>query len=342
MAEAGQPQNLPQLMSSLCEGEISFDKFRAVVDVATPETDRALCEQAKESSVRELVEVARDTVARARSASWSPSRSEHDSRYLRFHDQSRTMSLQLPKDAYAQTKACVDSWARTVPTDEDTTTPLDQRRCDGFMGMVDAAAPGNGNRAATTSTDTTSQRPRTTTLKAAPKPFFVVAHVPLQELVDPSGDAKELAAELEHDGLIDVETVRRLACDGTVVVAVDDHKGHTMYEGRARRFPTSAQRREVIRRDRHCRFPGCSHATFAAVHHIAPWKLGGGTDLDNLVLLCRHHHGVVHREGERGWSMTGNANEDLNIVGPTGRVMRSRPSPLWTRVTAGRPPAGAS
>ncbi len=196
------------------------------------------------------------------------------------------------------------------------------------MGMVDLATPGNGSRAATTSTPTTST--------TAPRPFFVVAHVPLEDLVNPAGDANELAAELEHDGLIDVETVRRLACDGTVVVAVDDEVGHTMYEGRARRFPTGAQRREVIRRDRHCRFPGCSNATFAAVHHIAPWKLGGGTDLDNLVLLCRHHHGLVHREGKKGWSMTGNPNEELSIVGPTGRVMVSRPSPHWTRVTAGR------
>jgi hypothetical protein len=103
-----------------------------------------------------------------------------------------------------------------------------------------------------------------------------------------------------------------------------------MYEGRARRFPTGAQKREVIRRDRHCRFPGCANVTFAAVHHVLPWKLGGGTDLDNLVLLCKKHHGTVHRNG---WSMTGNPNEELTIVGPTGRVMVSRPSLLWTRVT---------
>ncbi len=44
-----------------------------------------------------------------------------------------------------------------------------------------------------------------------------------------------------------------------------------MYEGRARRFPSGAQSREVIRRDRQCRFPGCSNGTFVTVHHVAPW-----------------------------------------------------------------------
>ena len=161
--------------------------------------------------------------------------------------------------------------------------------------------------------------------------------MPLEDLVDDGGEKSELAAELEHHGLIDVETVQRIACDATVVVAVDDQLGHTMYEGRAKRFPTGAQRREVIRRDRRCRFPGCANATFAAVHHVKPWDSGGRTDLENLVLVCKKHHGIVHR---KGWSMTGNPNEELTIVGPTGRVMVSRPSVLWTRVTAPRNRAG--
>ena len=38
--------------------------------------------------------------------------------------------------------------------------------------------------------------------------------------------------------------------------------------------------------------------------------------------------------------MTGNPNEELTIVGPTGRVMVSRPSALWTRVTARRTVGG--
>jgi len=319
--------DLPHLVGSLCEGDISLDKVRAVVDVATRETDGELCGQAKEHSVRELVEIARCAADRARAASSSPSRSEHDSRYLRFNDGHRTMSLQLPTEEYALTKACVDSWAATLPSDEET--PLDQRRSDGFMEIVHSATPGAGSRAGEASSD-----PAT-----APNPFFVVAHVPLESLVEESGETSELAGDLEHDGLIDVETVQRIACDATVVVAVDDEAGHTMYEGRARRFPSGAQRREVIRRDRHCRFPGCTNATFVNVHHIVPWKPGGGTDLPNLVLLCRHHHGVVHR---KGWSLSGNANEELSIVVRNGRVMVSRPSPLWTRATAGRRSAGTS
>jgi hypothetical protein len=173
-----------------------------------------------------------------------------------------------------------------------------------------------------------SVSPATTT-----SPYTVVAHVPLTSLVEESGEQTALAGELEHVGLIDGETVQRIACDATIAVAVDDDVGRTMYEGRARRFPNDAQRREVARRDRHCRFPGCANKTFTNVHHIVAWKPSGRTDLPNLVLLCKHHHGVVHRNG---WTMTGDANEELSIVSPTGGVMTSRPSPLWTRVTAGQ------
>jgi hypothetical protein len=36
--------------------------------------------------------------------------------------------------------------------------------------------------------------------------------------------------------------------------------------------------------------------------------------------------------------MAGDANAELTFVGPTGRAMTSRPSPLWTLVT-GRSPS---
>jgi hypothetical protein len=178
-----------------------------------------------------------------------------------------------------------------------------------------------------------------TTREASDSRYFVVAHVPLETLTD---EESTLAGELERDGFISAEVVRQIACDATITVAVDDDVGHTMYEGRALRWPTDAQRREIMRRDRHCRFPGCTNITFTNVHHIQQWKPERGrTDLDNLALLCVHHHGVVHRGA---WTMSGDANAELTFVGPTGRVMTSRPSPMWTAVTgpaagraAGRP-----
>ena len=304
--------DFPELIGSLCEGELSFDKVRTVADVATPETDCEFRDQAKGHSVRELAELARTTAKPAADALSAP-KSEHDRRFLRFNDECRTVTAQLPAASYAETKTCLEARARKVPTDGET--PWDQRLCDGFFELVHISGPDGSGQATTSS------------------PNFVVVHVPLDALVDDAIEPTKLAGELEQDGLIDGETVQRIACDATVAIAVDDDVGHTMYEGRARREPTDAQRREVMRRDRHCRFPGCTNVTFTNVHHIVPWKPGGRTDLDNLALACLHHHHLVH---SKGWTMTGNANEELTVVGPTGRVMTSRPSPLWTRTTAGR------
>ncbi len=344
---AEKADQVPHLVGALCDGEVSLDKVRAVLDVATPSTEGALCEEAKACGVRELSDIAQMSAARqGAQRTGPPVRSEHDRRYLRFNDTFKTMTVQLPAESYAQTKACLEARAREIPSDDEVPSedkvssrgkassgPVapagkvssagrrrwDQRLHDAFIDLI---ATGGAKSAQSSGT-----------------PFFVVAHVALSALVQDSdeatdsGELTELAGELEHDGLIDTETARRIACDATMVVALDDEVGHTMYEGRARRFPTGAQRREVMRRDRRCRFPGCNAVTFTNIHHIVPWKPGGRTDLDNICLTCRHHHGVVHR---KGWTMSGNANEELTFRAPNGRVMTSRPSPLWTRVRAGR------
>ncbi len=305
--------DIPVLVGSLCAGDLSFDKVRALAEVATSETERDLCERATQQSVRELVDVARSNAEVARARTGTPSRSAHDRRSLRCNDTYRTISAQLGAESYAQAKACIDAQLGQFPSDGET--PLDQRRCDAFMELIRSFGAGAGSRSTTAS------------------PSVVVAHVPLGALVE-AGETSHLAGELEHGGLIDAETVRRIACDATLVVALDDDVGHTMYEGRAKRFPSDAQRREVTRRDRQCRFPGCANTTFTNVHHVVAWKPGGRTDLDNLALLCEHHHHLVHTTG---WTMSGDANAELSFIGPSGRVMTSRPSALWTRVTGPSP-----
>ena len=305
--------DMPHLVESLCAGDLSFDKVRAVADVATPETDQELADQAKGCTVRELADV-----ARASAPPQPPSgRSEHERRFLRFNEAFRTMTVQLPAQSFAETRACLEARARHVPSDGET--PWDQRLCDAFLELIrTSAADASGS-------------------SSAASPYFVVVHVPIETLVDESGEASDLAGELERDGLISTEAVQQIACDATIAIGVDDDVGHTMYEGRARRTPSDAQRREVRRRDRHCRFPGCTNNTFTNIHHIVPWKPGGRTDLDNLALQCLYHHHLVH---SKGWEMTGNANEELTFTGPSGRVMRSRPSPLWTTVIGGAPAGG--
>jgi hypothetical protein len=53
------------------------------------------------------------------------------------------------------------------------------------------------------------------------------------------------------------------------------------------------------------------------VHHIIHWADGGRTDLDNLILLCHHHHTLTH---EAGYRITGTANH-LIITRPDGTIV---------------------
>lgn len=51
----------------------------------------------------------------------------------------------------------------------------------------------------------------------------------------------------------------------------------------------------VVRDDGHCQVAGCSAPASRCVpHHIVPWRLGGPTDMANLVLLCVAHHHALH------------------------------------------------
>jgi hypothetical protein len=59
---------------------------------------------------------------------------------------------------------------------------------------------------------------------------------------------------------------------------------------------TTAQRRAVSARDRHCVAKGCTRPpAFCDVHHLTHREHGGKTVVDNLVLLCRRHHVLWHR-----------------------------------------------
>ena len=102
---------------------------------------------------------------------------------------------------------------------------------------------------------------------------------------------------IEHGMRMTHEASRRLACDCSVLPIKEDRFGEVLSIGRKSRSIPTAIRRALIARDGGCRFPGCTHTRFVDGHHIRHWADGGETSLSNLVLLCRHHHRLVHDGG---------------------------------------------
>jgi hypothetical protein len=86
-------------------------------------------------------------------------------------------------------------------------------------------------------------------------------------------------------------------------------------------------------RDRGCRFPGCDR-THVDAHHIHHWARGGGTDLRNLVQLCRHHHRLVH---EGGFAVERPGGGAIVFRRPDGRRIAGCPALPTGRATALRP-----
>lgn len=83
-----------------------------------------------------------------------------------------------------------------------------------------------------------------------------------------------------------------------VVVGED---GVPLRLARTRRIASPGQTIALIARDGGCCFPGCEVAPeWCERHHIREWSLGGRTDMDNLVLLCRYHH---RHHLSRGWAV---------------------------------------
>ena len=104
-------------------------------------------------------------------------------------------------------------------------------------------------------------------------------------------------AHIEDGPHVSAETSRRIACDCSLLRVDDNEHGEPLSIGRKSRSIPPAMRRALRLRDGGCRFPGCTRDRFVDGHHIEHWANGGETSLDNLVLLCRHHHHLVHEGG---------------------------------------------
>lgn len=129
-------------------------------------------------------------------------------------------------------------------------------------------------------------------------------HMAVTINVDQLRGTADDAAAARFGGTIDTtgqpitaDNARRIACDAEILPVLLDGESRPLDVGRAQRSAPPHLRAALLARDGSCAFPGCDHPPGTAqAHHIRHWADGGHTALTNLVMLCAHHHTVMHAQ----------------------------------------------
>ena len=302
---AQQFPSLQAIRAAFEDGRLSWDKVVLVTSVATAENDELWADEASILSVARLASWVRHHRRRLR----TEAERKLKSRYLRawWNDDEDALHLsgRIPGADGAAVKKAIELIADDAPPGPDGSYEPHDRRC--ADALVDLAA---AHLAVGSDTDRAT----------------VVVHVDVADLNKIHG-----SATLEDGPSVVAETARRLACDGRVQLSVDAANGEPVGLGRTRRTISPWLAREIHRRDGGCRFADCGRTRGLQVHHIHHWAHGGTTDLDNLVLLCRFHHRLIH---EGGWRLIKDSSSCLRFVRPDGFPLSNRPRPLRPRVRA--------
>ena len=317
-------RDLPKTREAFGAGELSYSKVRALTRVALPETEEELLRLARHATAAQLERM----LAAYRRASTDEADKSQRARYLSHRldeDGSVRLFAKLPAEdgalvleALARAQAELRNSSRVVEESgtgslgngsagprECQPEPVVATRADALVAIAEAAqtngiAPVLGGERCE-----------------------LVVHADLDSL---SHDA-DGALHTHHGPALSPATARRLGCDATVLASLE-RGGEVLSIGRRTRAVPAAMRRALSIRDQGCRFPGCNNRRWVDAHHIHHWAHGGDTSLDNLVLLCRRHHRLLH---EGGYAIERTDEGELAFRHPRGWLIQ--PSP--------RPPRGA-
>jgi len=304
---------LPMISDDFRQGRISFSKVRAMSRVATPETEEYLLMIARHGTASHVEKLVSQFRKVKRIEAMEAEEQRHDLRELDWHvddDGSYVFKARLtPEQGERVVKAIesamdeefeerknVSAETSDRPAIDPASDPVAQRRADALARVAEGFLGGEAG---------TSGGERTT----------IQLHTDADTL---RRDGEGAESRLDSGANVSAETSRRLACDCAVVHWHEENTGETLNIGRRTRSIPPAIRRALQKRDHGCRFPGCTAHKHVDAHHIEHWADGGETKMDNLVLLCRHHHRLVH-EGGYGVRMTGKGTP--KFTDPTGRTI---------------------
>ncbi|MEX0709064.1 MAG: DUF222 domain-containing protein [Woeseia sp.] len=269
---------LPAIAMAFGKGELSYSKVRALTRVAGRENEDELLEFALRTTAARVEERCRELrCGRAASTDEAVRALARRSLSLR-RDPDRgtiTITVELPLETGELVDKALD---QAVEATASSTPELAEecwaaQRADALVALAQTYLGGSGRGEAATGTSDNYQ---------------VVVHVDESALRGGAGRAS-----------LPIESVRRIGCDASRLVLVEDEHGEPLSVGRKSRVVPQAIKRALWARDQGCRFPGCGQRRFVDAHHIEHWSAGGETSLTNLMLLCSKHHTLIHEGGFR-------------------------------------------
>ncbi|MFE4542855.1 DUF222 domain-containing protein, partial [Arthrobacter sp. NPDC056727] len=112
-----------------------------------------------------------------------------------------------------------------------------------------------------------------------------------------TGHSADGTALFAFSGPVNPATIRKIACDADITPVLLGSQGRILDVGRTTRVFPPHIRKAIMARDQGCAFPQCTMpAPWCEAHHITYWSQGGPTSTANGVLLCSHHHHLIHKE----------------------------------------------
>lgn len=125
------------------------------------------------------------------------------------------------------------------------------------------------------------------------EPLFVV-HVD-EETFRSGTRHPDTLLELTDGTVVPVDVLERYRCGSRYQSVVLDASHAVLFLGREQRYANRAIRRALEARDRGCAVPGCGRPPeHCDAHHVVWWENLGESNVDEMALLCRHHHRMVH------------------------------------------------
>jgi hypothetical protein len=151
----------------------------------------------------------------------------------------------------------------------------------------------------------------------------VRVHIDSRDLAAGDGHPQDGAATLEgQTASISIQTAERIGCADGYQPVIFRPDG-SIDVGRSQRLFTDRQRVALSAIWGGCAVESCDRPpSWTEAHHGIPWSHGGHTDIQDGVLLCRHHHMLLHNNGWRINRPPGRGHTGWTITSPDGRTLQ--------------------